>query len=137
MMCATRRTDAPGKRISDEGELARAGLPEPVCDGEDGAVVLGDPPTAVGESLGLGEVTVLIENGGQRGDLLVEGEVRRLGQGAGDAPLAPLLEQLVDLRGTRAAQIPEQFGREIAVALRVQGFGRRGELVDMSGPAAP
>ena len=97
----------PGERVADEGELARAGLGEPVGHGEDGAVVLGDAPAAVGEPLGLGQVAVLVEDGGQRGDLLVEGEVRGAGQGAGDAPPASLLEELVDLAGARTAQIAE------------------------------
>ena len=74
-------------------------------DGEDGAVVLGDPPAAVGQPLGLGQVAVLVEDGGQRGDLLVEGEVGGPGERAGDASLAPLLEELVDLGGARAAQV--------------------------------
>ena len=95
----------PGERVADEGELARAGLGEPVGDGEDGAVVLGDPPAAVGERLRLGQVAVLVEDGGQRGDLLVEGEVGGPRERAGDAALAALLEELVDLGGVRAAEV--------------------------------
>ena len=88
-----------------------------------------------GEPLRLGQVAVLVEDRGQRGDLLVEGEVRRPGQRAGDPPLAPLLEELVDLARARSAQVAEELGREVAVALRVERLGRRGQLVDVAGPA--
>ena len=93
--------------------------------GEDGAVVLGDAPAAVGQALGLGQVAVLVEDGGQRGDLLVEGQVRRARQRAGDAPPPALLEELVDLGRVRAAEVAQQLGREVAVALRVEGLGGR------------
>ena len=123
------------QRLADEGELAGARLREAVGDGEDGAVVLGDPPAAVVEALRLGQVAVLVEDGGQRGDLLVEGEVCRPGQRAGDPPLASLLEELVDLARARSAQVAEELGGEVAVALRIEGLGRRRQLVDVAGPA--
>ena len=99
--------------------------------------MLGDAPAAVVEPLRLGQVAVLVEDGGERGDLLVEGQVRRLRQRAGDAALAALLEELVDLAGARAAEIAEELGREVAVALGVERLGRRGQLVDVARPAAP
>ena len=97
--------------------------------------MLGDPPAAVGQPLRVGQVAVLVEDRGERRHLLVEGQVGGAGEGAGDAALAPLFEELVDLGGVRAAQIPEQLGGEVAVALGVEGLGRRGQLVDVAGPS--
>ena len=90
-----------------------------------------------GSRLRLGQVAVLVEDGGQRGDLLVEGEVGGAGERAGDAAPATLLEELVDLAGVGPAEVPEQLGREVAVALRVERLGRRRQLVDVAGPASP
>ena len=135
MRCATRFTVAPGQRVADEGELARAGLGEAVRHRQDGAVVLGDAPAAVGQALGFGQVAVLVEDGGQGGDLLVEGEVGGAREGAGDPAPTPLLEELVDRARVGSAQVPEQLGREVAVALGVERLGRRRQLVDVSGPA--
>jgi hypothetical protein len=70
--------------MADERELAGAGLGESVRHGEDGAVVLGDEPTPVSLTRGIGQVTVLVQNGGQRANLLVEGEVGQAGQRAVD-----------------------------------------------------
>ena len=73
----------------------------------------------------------------ERGHLLVEGQVGQRGAAAvGHAPLAALLEQLVDLCAAGPAQIAEQLGGEVAVALGEQGLGRRRQLVD-GGPAGP
>ena len=97
--------------------------------------MLGDEPTAVGLLLGLGQVAVLVEYGGQCRHLLGEGEMGHAGPGALDPPEAPLLEEVVDQRGVGTAQVPEQFGGEIAVALGVERFGRRRERVAVRWPA--
>src|SRR5258708_39357770 len=106
-------------------------------DREDGAVVLGDPPAAVREPLRLGQVAVLVEDRGQRGDLLVKGEMRGPGKCARDTSEAALLEELVDLRRSWAAEVAEQLRREVAVAFRVERLGRRGQLVDVARAPPP
>ncbi len=125
-----------GERLADERKLARARLREAVGDRQDGAVVLGDAPAAVGQPLRLGQVAVLVEDLGQRGHLLVEGQVRRARQRVGHPALAPLLEELVDLRRAGPAEIAEELGGEVPVALGVERLGGRGQLVDVARPAA-
>ncbi len=126
----------PRQRLADERQLARARLREPVSHREDGAVVLGDAPAAVGEPLGLGQVAVLVEDPGQGSDLVVEGEVGGAGERPGHPPLAPLLEELVHLGRPGAAEVAEELGRQVAVALRVERLGGRRQLVDVAGPPA-
>ena len=58
-------------------------------------------------------------------------------QRAGDPALAALLEELVHLGGVRSAEVPEQLGGEVAVALGVERLGGRGQLVDVARPAPP
>ena len=97
--------------------------------------MLGDPPAPVREPLRFGQIAVLVEDLGQGGDLLVEGKVRGAGQCAGDAPPPALFEELVDLGRPRAAQVAEELGREVPVALGVERLGRRRQLVDVARPA--
>ena len=103
---------------------------------QDGAVVLGDEPAPVLLARGVGQVAVLVEDGGERGHLLVEGEVGQAGEGTVDPPPPPLLEQGVDLRAVGPAEIAEQLGGEIAVALRVERLGRRRQRVGVGRTAA-
>ncbi len=86
-------------------------------------------------SVGIGQVAVLVQDGGERRHLLVEGEVGQPGAGTVDPALAASLEELVDLLAVGTAQIAEQLGGEIAVALGVQGLGGGGERVVVRRPA--
>ena len=85
--------------------------------------MLGDPPAPVGQLLHVGQVPVLVEDGRERGNLLVEGEVRGAGEGVGHPALTALFEELVHLGAVGTAEVPEQLGREVAVPLGVESFG--------------
>ncbi len=89
MRWATRRTVAPGS-----ASRMKASSLVQACENPWATVRMAQLCSVIrqlpsGEPLGLGQVAVLVQDGGQRGDLLVEGEVGGPGEGAGDPSLAP------------------------------------------------
>jgi hypothetical protein len=119
-----------GHDLAEEAELARAGLPVPEGDFQDGAVVLDDPPGAVVRPLDAGQIAVLVEDAGQ----LVDPGIERLPGEAFPRPLDPSLaapiEQPVDHGGLLGLHAVEQLVGQLPVGLREQVLGGRGRDVE-------
>ena len=97
--------------------------------------MLGDAPTPVVELFDVGQVAVLVEDPRQLGHLLVEAHLAQAGLRPGQAPTAAVLEELCHLVAVGPAEIAEQLGGEVPVALGEQHLRTGRELVGVRRPA--
>ena len=126
MRWATRSTRAPGSASRMKAISLEQACRNPLATDRMAQLcsVMRQPPSV--ELLHVGQVAVLVEDAGELGHLLVEGQAGQPGLGPGQPPLAALLEELGHLGAVGAAEIAEQFGGQVAVALGEQPFGALG-----------
>src|SRR5579884_2260456 len=123
--------------LAQELDLARAGLSVAAGHPEDGAVVLGDAPGAVVQSLEVGQVSVLVEDAGQLGDLAGEVVAGQPGPGRLGAAPAATLEGVVDELGGSLREVAQQLVGQLAVGRRKQTVGPGSEPVEVTGASPP
>ena len=108
IMWATRSTRAPGRTARRKASSLRHAAAVALGDVEDGAVVLGDQPSLV-DRPAVGQVAVLVEDGRQLADPVVEVQAVEAGPARGHALRAPAGERLVHQLGSASSMNPSSW----------------------------